>query len=57
MRRSLIAKDDAPCGIGSRFPRASSTSDNETMQSVTRRQAKKRERGGGKAGRASPRGK
>lgn len=39
MRGPLIAKDDPPCGIGSRFPRAPTTSDDETMQSVTRRQA------------------
>lgn len=41
MRGPLIAKDDPPCGAGSRFPRAPTTSDNETMQSVTRRQATK----------------
>lgn len=35
MRGPLIAKDDPPCGIGSRFPRAPMTSDDETMQSVT----------------------
>lgn len=43
MRGPLIAKDDPPCGIGSRFPRVPTTSDNETMQSVTRRQAREGE--------------
>lgn len=46
MRGPLIAKDDPPCGIGSRFPRAPTTSDNETMQSVTRRRAREGERRG-----------
>lgn len=31
MRGPLIAKDDPPCGIGSRFPRAP-TSDDETIR-------------------------
>lgn len=44
MRGPLIAKDDPPCGIGSRFPRAPTTSDNETMQSVTPRQAREGKR-------------
>lgn len=36
MRELLIAKDYRPCGAGSRFPRAPITSDDQTMQSVTR---------------------
>lgn len=40
MRGPLIAKDDPPCGIESRFPRAPTTSDDRTMQSVTRWQAR-----------------
>lgn len=44
MRGPLIAKDDPPCGIESRFPRAPTTSDDRTMQSVTRWQAREGKR-------------
>lgn len=44
MRGPLIAKDDPPCGVGSRFPRAPTTPDDETAQSTTRRQARERRR-------------
>lgn len=32
MRGLLIAKDDPPCGTGSRFPRAPTTSDNDAIR-------------------------
>lgn len=44
MRGPLIAKDEPPCGIESRFPRAPTTSDDRTMQSVTRWQAREGKR-------------
>lgn len=35
VRGPLIAKDNPPCGVGRRFPRAPTISNDETMQTVT----------------------